>query len=325
MPRRRQGRHHLVGADPRLVVVRHHDDLGLRPPDDVRQRRRHLPPPVEHRLGRLVPAVDALAGDAVVLGCVPTDQSLPDVVVGEVPVLVVGRVEVGEIDVWQDVDGLPDVAEDRDAGAGQELGPAQFQVVVRPRRPLLEVGHLDARRGVDPVGRQHQRGQQDREQRATPVLLLEAVPDGVDPAAVLRGEEPGRLAEGPGEVAGLRRQGSEAPERVGQLLLVDLHGVRGDPALSHDVRVRGDVHGGDVDAAPLELLRHPRRPREQIDGRPGPDRRRDVPEHGHQHALGSQVLDQDASPVSCQQGGTAGTERQRCHPAGVPPEPGRVR
>ena len=42
--------------------------------------------------------VDALAGDPVVGRRVPADQGLPDVVVREVAVLVVGRVEVGEVD-----------------------------------------------------------------------------------------------------------------------------------------------------------------------------------------------------------------------------------
>ena len=38
-----QGRGHLLGADPGLVVVGDHHDLGPRPADQVRQRRRHRP------------------------------------------------------------------------------------------------------------------------------------------------------------------------------------------------------------------------------------------------------------------------------------------
>ena len=83
--------------DPRLVVVR--DDHDARPHvgDHLPQRVGHRPPLVEHALGRVVARVDALARHAVVLGRVPRDQRLPHVVVGEVAVLVVRRVEVGEV------------------------------------------------------------------------------------------------------------------------------------------------------------------------------------------------------------------------------------
>ena len=85
-------------ADPRLVVVRHARRLApARRAITWRERVGHRPPAVEHALGRVVAGVDALAGHAVVLGRVPRHQRLPHVVVGEVAVLVVRRVEVGEV------------------------------------------------------------------------------------------------------------------------------------------------------------------------------------------------------------------------------------
>ena len=78
-----------------LVGAREHEPRAREPLDDPRQRVRGLAPPVERALRR--PAVDALAGDAVVLGRVPADQRLPHVVVREVGVLVVRRVEVGAL------------------------------------------------------------------------------------------------------------------------------------------------------------------------------------------------------------------------------------
>ena len=66
--------------------------------DHPRERVGHLAPAVERALGRGVARVDALARHAVVLGRVPRHQRLPHVVVREVAVLVVRRVEVGEVD-----------------------------------------------------------------------------------------------------------------------------------------------------------------------------------------------------------------------------------
>ena len=91
----------LVERDPCLVVVRHDHDVGVDGGDRSAQRIRHLALAVEHALGRVVAGVEPLAGDPVVLGPVPRHDRLPHVVVGEVPVLVVGRVEVGEVDVTE--------------------------------------------------------------------------------------------------------------------------------------------------------------------------------------------------------------------------------
>ena len=85
----------LLAVEEALVVEG--DDQGRRP-DGAEEPRERLPaaaPRVEGALA--LAAVDPLAGAAVGLGLVPADQGLPDVVVAEVLVLVVGRVDVGDV------------------------------------------------------------------------------------------------------------------------------------------------------------------------------------------------------------------------------------
>jgi hypothetical protein len=49
---------------------------------------RHLSRGVEDALGRSIPAVDPLASDPVVFGCIPRDQRFPNVIVREIAMLV---------------------------------------------------------------------------------------------------------------------------------------------------------------------------------------------------------------------------------------------
>ena len=155
----------LVQAQPGLVVVRQHHDVGLQAGHRGCQRTGHLPLPVEHALGGLVAAVDALAGHPVVLRRVPGHQGLPDVVVREVPVLVVGRVQVGEVEGAQRRGQGHGVASHRRSGPRQEVGHPEVEVPEGPGGPRLQVRHLLPGGRVDPVGCLDEAGQQDREQR----------------------------------------------------------------------------------------------------------------------------------------------------------------
>ena len=85
-------------GDPRLVVVGDHCDPRGYLGDHLAQGGGHLALLVEDALCGVVAAVDALAGDAVVSGSVPGDQRLPYVIVGEIPMLVVRRVDVRQVD-----------------------------------------------------------------------------------------------------------------------------------------------------------------------------------------------------------------------------------
>ena len=106
----------------------HHS--GAYVPDHALERAGHLALGVEHALGRRIARVDPLARNAVVLRRIPRHERLPDVVVGEVPVLVVRRVKVGEVELAQRPDDLDRVRPHREPAAGEQVRDAQ-----RERRP----------------------------------------------------------------------------------------------------------------------------------------------------------------------------------------------
>ena len=135
-------------------------------------------------------AVDALARDAVVLGRVPRDQRLPDVVVREVAVLVVGRVEVREIERPERARRLARVAPDRRAPARRaararrsssgryDRGAHCFTYAICT--PVVESTRSAASiRLVSSTGYSHELA----------VVALDRVADRVDPPAVVRLEE----------------------------------------------------------------------------------------------------------------------------------------
>jgi len=59
----------------------------------------HCSSHIEWTLGTLVLAIDSLAGNAVRLRGIPSDEGLIDMIVAEVAVLVVGGIKIGEIKV----------------------------------------------------------------------------------------------------------------------------------------------------------------------------------------------------------------------------------
>src|SRR5207247_1038990 len=63
----------LFGTDPTFVRTRDHDNPGVDIVEHASKRDRHVAPPVEHRCGRTIAEVDALARHAVVLGFVGRD------------------------------------------------------------------------------------------------------------------------------------------------------------------------------------------------------------------------------------------------------------
>ncbi len=281
----------LLGLDPRFVVVRHDDHARLHRRDHPPERIRHQSTPVEHALGRVVARVDALARDPVVLGGVPRDQRLPHVVVGEVPVLVVRRIEVGEVARRQRGGHVERVAADRHAGAGEELGDPQRQRRRRSRRPLLHVRHLHAGGGVDPVGGLEQAGEQDRVVGRARVLALDRIADGVDPRTVERLEEARLLAERLGEVARRARPRVQVVDHRREIDEIDRARVGLDVRASEHLRVARSVDCGDPRAGALERLRDARRAGEEIERGARLGRLAQSGEHRHQAALRPEVLD----------------------------------
>ncbi len=121
--------------------------------------------------------------------------------------LVVGRIEVGEIELAElgragEGDHVP---LHRAAGPGEERRHPESERLEGTRGPLLEESHLEASGRVDPVGGLEQAGQQDGPERAARVVGLDRVAHRVDASAVLGPEVARLLAEGVGHVPGTTR------------------------------------------------------------------------------------------------------------------------
>ena len=144
----------VLEFNPGLVVVGDDEDLRVNRLDGVAESIGHLALLVEDALGRLITAIDALARNAIVLGRVPVHESFEDVVVREVAVLVVWRIKVRQIHVVDSGSDLRGVPADRHAAARDQFRAAEFEVIVRSCGPLLEVGHLNAGRRIDSIGRE---------------------------------------------------------------------------------------------------------------------------------------------------------------------------
>ena len=244
-------------------------------------------------LRRVVPGVGALARDAVVLGLVPRDQRLPHVVVREVAVLVVRRVEVREVEATRARSGQLDrVAAVDPAAAREQLRDPQGQPLVGPGRPLLEVRHLHPDRGVDPVRGLDQAGEEDGVQRRSRVVGLDRGADRVDPGAVLGPQVPRRPAERLGEVAGAAVERVEPGRSAPSRLDVDRVPVGLDVAAREDLGVAGGVDARSR-CPPRRLNSWATRvvPVNRSSAVRAPDAREHLAEHRHQPSLRAEVLD----------------------------------
>jgi len=280
----------LVEADPGLVVVGDHHHLRVDALDAGAERVGHRPPAVEDARAVAVGELGALARDAVVRRRVPRDDRLPHVVVRLVAVLVVRRVQVGEIEVAELREQRDRVTPDRGTLAGEQVRAAEREALVRAGRPLLQVRHLHAGGGVDPVGRLDEARQQDGEERVPPAVL-DGITDGVDAGAVLGTEVPGVVAERAGHVAGRAVERVERREVGVERVEVERARVGGDRALGEDRRVPGAVDGGDHTAAPLQLLGDAGGAGEEVEGGPAPRGREERTDDVDEAPLGTQVLD----------------------------------
>ncbi|MNQ92282.1 hypothetical protein D3C85_1077030 [compost metagenome] len=129
-------------------------------------------------------------------------------VVGQIGVLVIGRVQIDEVglDLIRDLHRIAPRRLARPGGdAQQQVREAQLQRLQRPRRPLLHIGHLQPGGGIHPVRRLHQGDQNHGLQLRLQPHGLDARAHGVDAGAVVGMEEAGVFAEGLGEPARLGR------------------------------------------------------------------------------------------------------------------------
>ena len=213
-------------------------------------------------------------------------------VVGEVPVLVVRRIEVREVECFGGLRDLARVGPERDPFAGDELRDAERQRLKRPRCPLLDVRHLHAGRRVDAVGRLEEAREQYGIQPRIAIVALDRVADRVDAPAVVRLEEPRSNAEGLRGVAVDVGPGGKVRECLGDLVAVGGVSVERHVALGEHLGVPRRVDRGDVRTPALELLGDARRAGEQVERPARSCVGANGAQHGYQPSFRSQVLDQ---------------------------------
>ena len=295
-PRRRRipascGRQ-LVGVVKALVGDRDEHPRHRERPEQLREtgRRRRLrvveAPPLA--------AVDALVGDAVARRGVPADERLPDVVVREERVLVVGRVEVDEIDVERRREEVGIEPRDGAGRAGDRLGQPQAELVVGAGRPRLQIGHLQARRAVDAVCRLEQRGEQDAPLERRERVAVDRVADRVDPGAVLRLQVARLPAEGLGEVPLAALERRELRDDRGEAMAVE-RPVGDDVGLPDCLRIGREVVRVHGEPEAAQRLPDPRRPGEEVAGRPDGQLRGYPADQRHERAFRPEVLDHRCS------------------------------
>jgi len=205
-PCREYGLHSLAGEEA-LVVAGNHEDLRTHGSDQLGKRVVVLRLAVEGALA--LPTVGALLGDAVDGGSVPPHERLPNVIVAEVGVLVVGRIDVGDVGLEAacclqgfEAEGAP-LAERR---PWQKCRQPEREVVARPRRPALQVGHLHTGGRIDAIGSFEQGNQHDRLELGFEAELRDPLPNGLDAGAVLRLEVARSLAIDLSEPTGASRE-----------------------------------------------------------------------------------------------------------------------
>ena len=135
--------------------------------------------------------------------------------------LVIGGIDVDEIDLeltGQRVRiaraGAPHRTFDR-------FREAQLELLVRPRRPFLQKGHLQPRRAVDPIGRFQQRGEHDSPLEIRELEAVDRVADRVDAASVVRLEVARAAAEHLADVPVATLERSKLAEGRGYPAAVD--------------------------------------------------------------------------------------------------------
>ncbi len=215
-------------------------------------------------------------------------------VVGLVPVLVVRRVEVREVERAEGRDQLDGIAAYRVPGTVEQVGSAQGQPLVGPRGPFLQVRHLHPGRGVDPVGGLDEAREQDRIVRVI-APGVDGISDRVDTGTVLGSEEASVLAEGLRHVARFGRERIERGEFGVERVTVDGASVGGDRRLAEHVGVAGPVDSSDETATAFEFLRDPRGSGEEIERAATTGHREECAQHSDEASLGPQILDRHAS------------------------------
>ncbi len=228
-------------------------------------------------------------------GRVPGHQRFPDVVVGLVAMLVVGGIEIGEIEGAQRRTQGTGVAAYRRSWSIHQLRNPQLQRIERAGRPLLDVGHLHAGGGVHPVGGFEEAREQDRFDGGALVVHGDGVAHGVDALAVVRLKETRLPAKRLGDVAGSTGPCVQLVDDARQGDGVDARGIDLHVTTRQHRRAPGAVDSGDASPLGLEGLGHAGGTGEHVESGGGPAAFEQRGEHGDEATLGPQVLDHGAT------------------------------
>ena len=203
---------------------------------------------------------------------VPSDKRLPDVVVAQIGMLVVGRIEVGDVgrEGFRSVGGVELVGRAIEMlWVGEEIGDAELDVLVGAWRPGFEVGHLHAGGRIHPVGRFDQAREDDGFEFGFELEGLDVLAHRVDASPVVGVEEPGIEAVGLGNEPGVPIACSDGVELVDDPgRLVDESGRVGlDVAHREIVGVGVVIVGVDTEPGGFEGVSDPGCAAEEVDDR----------------------------------------------------------
>jgi len=237
-----------------------------------------------------IAAVDPLARDAVLLWRVPADERFPHVVVGEVGMIVVGRIDVHEVDIEVRCELVRVLPKHRSRRARDNRRHAQLELVIGSGSPRLQVRHLQAGGAVDAVGGLEQRREHDPPVDGREPIAVDRRPDRVDPPAVVWLHVAGPLAERLREVPILAGKRRKLRQNACQPGSVD-RSVRCDVGMAQRLRVRGEVVRDHFEPELAQRLPDPGGASEQVAGRAHGQKGRSEPDQRHQRPFRTDVLD----------------------------------
>ena len=204
--------------------------------------------------------------------------------------VVVGRIDIHEVDVELGRELVRVLAENRPAWPRDQLGHPKVEVVVGSRSPSLQKCHLQAGGAVDAVGGLEQRGEHDPALDRRELVAVDRRSDRVDPPAIVRLDVAGAAAERLREVplaagkCGKLRQHDRQPGSVDRF-------VRRDIGVPQRLRVGGEVVRDDFDPKPSQRLPDPGRAGEEVAGRPHRQQGCSEADQRHQRPFRADVLD----------------------------------
>ncbi len=226
--------------------------------------------------------------------------------------LVVGRVDVDEVDVELRGESVCVEPGHRARGAGDRGREPQRELVVGAWGPGLQIGHLQAGRAVDPVCRLEERRQQHTPLDRRELVVVDRLAHRVDPRPVFRLEVARPAAECLREVAlaaGERLELGGDPGEAGDVE----RPVRDDVGLGHHLGIGREVIRMNLEPEIPQGLPDPGRARKEVAGRAHRQPRSEASDQRHERSLRPDVLDHGRSVTGAEDGAsTLSAEETGC-------------